>query len=422
MMKNNSIPRRTLLRAAGVAVGLPLLDAMQVRAFAPDGKPRRRMVAINVSLGLHAPNIIPEQAGRDYQAPAYLKVLESHRDNFTFISGSSHPGVGGGHRSAKSFLTGAKHPTSAGFVNSISLDQFAAERLGTETRFGSLALSTSNSGISWSRSGVEIPAEQRPSRVFKRLFLQGKANEKAEQIQRLRDGQSVLDVVLDKTKRMRSRLGGNDRDKIDQYFDAVREAETKLVKAEAWAHRPKPKVDVDPPRDQPDRTRMIERVGLLYDMMHLAIETDSTRFLTLHDVGMNAVPSIQGVDTDYHMLSHHGKDAMKIKQLTIIESEVVKAFERFLKKMTDSKEAGSSLLDNTMVLFGSNLGNANSHNTKNMPIILAGGGFRHGQHLAFDKTNNYPLPKLFVSMLQRLGIETETFAAQTGTMAGLEMV
>lgn len=413
--------RRTLLRASGVGISLPFLDAMQPSARASETSARRRMVAINVGLGLHAPNVVPEQAGRDYQLPPYLQVLEEFRDQFTFISGTSHPGVGGGHQSGKSFLTAAKHPSSAGFKNSISLDQLAAERLGAQTRFRSLALTTSGPGLSWSRSGVEIPAEARPSRVFQKLFLEGKPSEKTQQIERLRDGQSVLDLVMDKSRAMSRRLGERDRHKIDQYFYAVREAEKRLVKSQAWEKRPKPEVDAAPPRDQPDRTQMIERLGLMYDMMHLALETDSTRLLTFYHTGMNAVPSIQGVDTDYHMLSHHGKEPSKIDQLTIVESEVMKAFGEFLKKLNRSQENGTSLLDSTMVLFGSNLGNASSHDTKNMPILLAGGGFRHGQHLAFDQQDNYPLPRLFVSMLQRLEVETDTFASCTGTMHGLEM-
>ncbi|MCP4173776.1 MAG: DUF1552 domain-containing protein [Fuerstiella sp.] len=414
--------RRTFLRASGVAVGLPFLDALQPQAMAAAESPRRRMVAVNVGLGLHAPNIVPGTPGRDYELPPYLKAVEQFRDQFTFISGTSHPDVGGGHQSGKSFLTAAKHPNSAGFRNSISLDQYAAERLGAETRFSSLALTISGPGLSWSRSGVEIPAEVRPSRVFQQLFLEGKPSEKARQIQRLEDGRSVLDVVLDKAAVMQKRLGGRDRDKIDQYFNAVREAEKRLVKARAWEQRPRPKVGVDPPRDEPDRKKMIERIGLMYDMMHLALETDSTRFITFYDTGMNAVPTIQGVDTDYHMLSHHAKDPTKIAQLTVVETEVMNALARFLGKLATSHEEGSSLLDNTMVLFGSNLGNASSHDTKNMPIMLAGGGFRHGQHLAFDRTNNYPLPRLYVSMLQRLGLETDTFASSTGTMAGLETI
>ena len=161
---------------------------------------------------------------------------------------------------------------------------------------------------------------------------------------------------------------------------------------------------------------------LMYDMMHLAIQTDSTRFITYYFTGMNQVPAISGVDIDYHNLSHHGKDPAKLAQLALVESEVMKALHGFLKKLADSDEAGASLLDSTMVLFGSNLGNASSHDTRNMPIILAGGGFKHGQHLAFNQRNNYPLPNLYVSMLQRLGLESEVFASSTGTMEGLDVV
>lgn len=418
-MRNPS--RRTFLRSSGVAVGLPFLDALQRPVLAQEPQLPRRMVAVNVGLGLHAPNITPAQAGRDYELPPYLQAIAEFRDQFTFISGTSHPEVGGGHQSGKSFLTAAKHPNSAGFRNSISLDQFAAERLGAETRFRSLSLSSSGPGLSWSRSGVEIPAEVRPSQVFQQLFLEGNPKEKAQQIQRLEDGRSVLDVVMDKASRMRKRLGGRDRAKIDQYFDAVREAEKRLVKAQTWERRPKPNPDIDPPRDETDRSRMIERISLMYDMMHLAIETDSTRFITFFDTGMNAVPTIPGVDTDYHMLSHHARDPMKIAQLTIVETAVMQALSKFLHKLSDSQAGGASLLDQTMVLFGSNLGNASSHDTKNMPILLAGGGFRHGQHLAFDQTSNYRLPNLFVSMLQRLGLETDQFASSSGTMTGLEM-
>lgn len=418
-----SLSRRTFLRASGIAIALPLLDAMQPRTCAAaESVTRRRMVAINLGLGLHAPNLVPRNAGRDYEMTPYLKVIEQFRDDFTFISGASHPDVGGGHFSSKSFLTAARHPNSAGFRNSISLDQLAAEQLGTETRFSSLALSISGPGLSWSRSGVELPAEVRPSQVFQKLFLEGRPGDKARQIQRLKDGRSVLDVVLDKAARMQKLLGGRDRQKMDQYFNAVREAEQRLVKAESWANRPKPRVTVPPPRDEPDRTKMLERQSLMYDMMHLAIETDSTRFITFFETGMNAVPSIPGVDTDYHMLSHHAKDATKISQLTIVETETMKRFGAFLKKLAESREGDSRLLDRTMVLFGSNLGNASSHDSKNMPIILAGGGFRHGQHLAFDQKNNYPLPKLYVSMLQRLGLEVDSFASTTGTMNGLDVL
>lgn len=414
--------RRTILRGLGVALALPQLESHSLAAAAPTPQRRRRIVAIDIGLGLHAPNIIPQQAGRDYESPTYLKQLAEFRDQFTVISGTSHPEVGGGHSSYKSYLTCAPHPNGAGFRNTISLDQLAAAQYGSETRFASLSLSSSGPGLSWSRSGVEIPTFTRPSFVFKKLFLAGKEEERSQQIRRLRDGQSVLDVVMDKTKRLERNLTGRDREKLDQYFEAVREAERRLAKAEAWEQKPKPVVDAKPPRDEPDGKRIVECMRLMYDVMHLALETDSTRFVTYNIAGMNAVPVIPGVDEDYHNLSHHGKDPHKIAQLTLVESALIQEFGGFLKKLHESSDAEGSLLDSTMVLFGSNLGNASSHDTKNMPILLAGGGFRHGQHLAFDRDNNYPLPNLFVSMLQRLGMETDTFGTGIGTMTGLEMV
>ena len=395
---------------------------MQPRAYAAAPAVKRRMVAINIAFGFHASNFNPTQAGRDYELSHYLKELAPFRDDFTAVTGTSHPSVGGGHLAHKSFLTCAKNPTSAGFKNTISLDQLAAEQLGRETRLSSLPLTIASTGISYSRAGVELPAEGRPSRVFAQLFLEGKPQEKAKQVKRLQDGRSVLDVVRNKAKRMSQRLGRRDRQKLDQYFTAVREAEQQLHKAEQWESRPKPTVDAKPPQDQLDRLRMIERMRLMYDMMHLAIQTDSTRFLTLYDTGMNAVPVVPGVDTDYHMLSHHGKDPTKLEQLAIVESAMMREFGGFLRKLNDSHEAGDSLLDNTMVFLGSTLGNANNHDNRNMPVVLAGGGFKHGQHLAFDQKNNYPLPNLFVSMLQRLGLEIDAFGSSTGTMQGLETV
>lgn len=410
--------RRAFLRGTGVILGLPFLESL-----APAAKTAcRRIVAINVGLGLHAPNIIPQESGRNYGITNYLKPLADLRNQFTVVSGVSNPEVGGGHHSYKSFLTGAPHPNSAGFRNTVSLDQYAAARLGSATRFASLTLSNRDEGLSWSRTGVEIPAITRPSEVFAKLFLTGKPSEMARQRQHLADGRSVLDTVMDKTRRMERRLNGRDKAKLDQYFEAVREAERRLEKAEVWHSKPKPKPNAKPPRDEPDRKKIVERMRLLYDVMHLALETDSTRFITLNLPGMNSVPVIRGVDIDYHNLSHHGKDPAKIQQLTIVESAVVSEFGAFLKKLAASQDGAGSVLDGTMVMFGSNLGNASSHDTRNLPIILAGGGFRHGQHLAFDRQDNHPLTNLYVTMLQRLGLETNTFSTGVKPMPGIEPV
>ena len=414
-MNLSSPTRRSFLRGTGVILGLPFLESLAPAADTT----RRRIVAIDVGLGLHAPNIIPKQSGRDYETPVYLKPLADLREQLTIISGVSNPEVGGGHHSYKSFLTGAPHPNSAGFRNTISLDQYAAARLGSETRFASLTLSNSGPGLSWSRTGVEIPAIQRPSEVFAKLFLTGKPDELARQRQYLQDGRSVLDTVMDKTRRMERRLSGRDKAKLDQYFEAVREAERRLEKAEVWHSKPKPKTNAKPPGDERDRRRIIERMRLLYDVMHLALESDSTRFITLNLPGMNSVPVIDGVDIDYHNLSHHGRDPEKIWQLTVVERAVVNEFATFVKKLVASPDGPGSVLDGTMVMFGSNLGNASSHDTRNLPIVLAGGGFKHGQHLAFDQEDNHPLTNLYVSMLQRLGLETNTFSTGTRPMPGL---
>ena len=407
--------RRTFLRGTGVAMGLPLLDAMAATAA-----PKRRMVLMCKSLGLHTPFLFPEKAGRDYEPTPYLKVLQDFRNDFTVFSGLSHPGVDGGHSAESSYLTAAPHPGRSSFRNTISFDQLAAERLGGETRSAYLALGTGSRGLSYTRSGVAIPAEYKPSAVFAKLFLDGKPDEVKAQVRRLQDGQSIMDAVRASSARLLKGTGARDREKLDQYFTSVRELEGKLVKAEAWAHRPKPKVDAKQPRDVNDRNDIIGRTSLLLDLVHLAIQTDSTRIITAHVGGGNRVPPIDGVTMDHHNLSHHGKDPEKIRQLGIIETEQIRTVRDLMAKLKESREEGDTLLDRTMILYGSNLGNASSHNNRNLPILLAGGGFRHGAHLAFDRERNEPLCNLYVSMLRRMGLEIDRFASSTGPLRGLE--
>lgn len=416
-----ALDRRTFLKGAGVALSLPLLDAMlPAFARAQTAKAKRRLVAINLGFGFHAPNFFPTTAGRDYDVTPYLEIIQPFRDEFTVISGTSHPNVDGGHHAAKSFLTAAPKPTSANYKNTISIDQLAAEKIGLETRFSYLALTTmSGRGLSYSRSGAEVPTEARPSQLFAKLFLEGKPQEKQRQIQRLKDGQSVMDAVLEPARSMQNRLGSRDREKLDQYFTAVRATEERLVKAEEWEHKPKPRVEAKAPQDINNSADVIGRGKLMYDMIHLALTTDSTRLITFLNAGVNAVPPITGVSEDYHNLSHHGQDVERLAQLKIVEIEQMKLVAEFLGKLRDTREEQGTLLENTMVFLGCDLGNASSHDNKNLPIILAGGGFKHGQHLAFDQKDNYPLPNLFVNMLQRLGLELDQFASSTGTMTGL---
>lgn len=423
------ISRRTLLRAAGVAMALPVLEGMlpaplsRMARGAVAGAPaqqRRRMVAICTNLGVHTPFLFPEQAGRDYAITPYLEPLADLRNDFTVFSGVSHPGVDGGHSSEASYLTAATHPGATGFRNSISLDQYAIEHLLPDTRFSNLVLSAGGGSLSWTRGGVQIPSDRSPSKLFAKLFLDGTAKEVQTQVDRLREGQSIMDAVNGQAKRMARDLGKNDRDKLDEYFTGVRELEGRLTRAQAWSTRPKPKVNAAAPKDVTNAADIIAKIQAMYDLVHLAIQTDSSRVITLSIECSGLVPPIPGVTEGHHNLSHHGKDPKKIEQLKIVERAEFQALASFLAKLKGSKEEGQTLLDRTMVFYGSNLGNASSHDTKNMPALLAGGSFRHGQHLAFDQKNNMPLCNLYVSMLQQLGVETDTFASGKTTMRGLE--
>jgi hypothetical protein len=423
MMVGRRCSRRFFLRGAGVALTLPLLDAMvPARASAAAAQPRRRMICINTSLGLHTPNLFPVQVGAKYEVTPYLESIKDFRDDFTVFSGLSHPEVDGGHPAELCYLTAAPHPRADNFKNTISLDQYAIERLGPDTRFGSLVLSSSSSrGLSFTRSGVPIPAEERPSRVFKNMFVDGSPKEIELQVQRLQQGQSIMDTVLDEARDFQKNLGRQDRQKLDEYFTSVREVEQRLLKAQDWARRPKPKVEAKPPTDIASDVEVPARVRLMIDLMHLAIQTDSTRYVTFALNGLNAVPVIQGVTQDWHNLSHHGQDPAKLAELRVIEAQQMKLFGELLTKLKSTREEGGTLLDHTIVLFGSNLGNASSHDNKNLPIIVAGGGFRHGQHLAFNPQKNPPLSNLYVQFLRRLGAEVDTFGSSTGTIPGFEL-
>jgi hypothetical protein len=417
--------RRNFLRAAGVSLALPCLDlfAPRIARAAAAAGPRRRMVCVCAPLGLHPTNFFPEKAGRDFELTPYLDIMKEFRDDLTVVSGLSHTGMSPGfaHQAIAGFLTGMPGAGRPGFRNAISLDQLAAEHIGDQTRYPSLVLSGEGLGLSWTRTGAIVPASSSPSKVFAKLFLEGKKEEVQSQVQRLADGRSTLDDVSDQANSLRADLGSDDRDKLDEYLTSVRELERRLLKDESWVKTPKPKVDAKPPVDITNMADLIGRTNLMFDLAHLALQTDSTRLITIMLGGGTTAPPIPGVNLGHHDLSHHGKDPGKLDQLKIVEIETMKTVRDLLGKLKQSREDGATLLDRTTVFLGSNLGDASSHSVKNLPVLLAGGGFRHGQHLAFDAENPPPLCNLYVSMLQRLGLETDRFANSTGTLTGLEM-
>ncbi len=425
------LERRTFLRGLGVALALPLLEAMTPvfsRAAAP--KTPRRMLAISNNLGILADSFFPRTAGRDYEMPSCLRELQAFRQDFTVFSGLSHPGVTGGHSTENCFLTAARGPTISGFRNQISLDQFAAEQLGQVTRFENLNLGVNiaraSRSLSWTRDGVLLPAEDSAAALFKKLFVQGSAEETRRRLDELKEGGSILDVVRADMRDFSRRCGKADQDRLDQYFSSVRDLEQKLHVAGEWETRPKPKPDRAPPVDPTDNAQFFDKFRLMLSMAALALETDSTRLVTVM-VDAFATNRFKLTDEEtstdgYHNLSHHGRAENKLRQLALADHHQMLLLRELLETLAAKKDATGRLLDSTMVLFGSNMGDANTHDNTNLPVLLAGGGFRHGQHLVFKRDANTPLSNLFVSMLQRAGLEADAFGSSTGTLTGLEMV
>jgi hypothetical protein len=416
---NSSLSRRTFLRGTGITIALPFLEAMlpvfgTASARAAQVAVPRRMVAIETNMGIMPQFFFPEKVGTDYALTPYLEKLAAFRKNMTVFSGVSLPGVTGAHAAEKCFLTGTPHPERGGFRNGVSLDQLAAEQIGNATRYPSLTVCmTSENGptLSYTRSGAPIPPEKSPRKLFQKLFVQGKASEVEANVEALRQGRSMLDFVGEQSRRLNRSLSKADQQRMDQYYTSVRELEQRLHSSEEWEYKPKPVVKAEPPTDIDDAREFVAKTRLMFDVMKLALETDSTRLITFF------------IDTTViHNITHHGNRPEVVAELREKEEAQFSALAGFLAALESAQEQGQSLLDRTQVLYGTPMGSANSHSNVNLPVLLAGGGFKHGQHLAFDTNNNYPLSNLYVSMLQRLGIETDSFSTSKGPMTGLEMV
>ena len=433
------LPRRMFLRSAGIAIGLPMLDSMlpSIGHGAEPAAPPRRMVCIGVPFGFDPTAFVPVTTGRDYVLPSHLTHLAAYRDDFTVISGLSHPNTGGGgHKAEAVMLTGAPYPDySHNLKNTISVDQAFAARFRGETRYESFALTTQGPSLSVTANGVAIPAISQPSALFKKLFLAATPAEMEAEMHRIDEGRSMLDFVSDRAKSLNRQISAADRQRVDEYFESVRDVERQLKMAREWVNRSKPEPIGSEPRDSADNQQQKARFQLMVDMIHLALVTDSTRAISLMTFGM------------HHDLSHHGKEPKKLAACRQVEAELMQAFGGLLDKLKSAKEGGSTLLDSTMVMMTSNLRDGNTHWTYNLPTILAGGGFQHGQHLAFNRPyldevnqelsaepgtklstekkiplmgqDQQPLCNLYTSMLRNGGVEIDRFSTATGPLAGL---
>ena len=390
-------------------------------------KAPRRLLIISNNLGFLPKPFFPKTAGRDYELTQTLSPLADVRSELSIFSGMSHPDVNGGHSAENCFLTAARGPTKSGFRNQISLDQFAAEKLGQPTRFSTLNLGVNidkaNRSLSWTRDGVLLPAEDSAPALFRRMFVQGDPEAVKKQLNRLDERGSILDTLMDHTKKLSRGLGSDDRSRLDQYLTSVREVEERLVTAREWELKPKPVTTLPEPADIRDKKLIFEKLDLMLRMSQLAFESDSTRIITLM-VDAFATPAFtihgeENTTEGYHGLSHHGQAPEKVKQLEHADREQMVILSKLIESLAAKHEDGVRLLDRTMVLFGSNMGDANKHDNTNLPIILAGGGLKHGQHHAFKTDHNAPLCNLFVTLLQHLGVETAAFGSSTGNVSSL---
>lgn len=427
------VNRRYFLRATGISLALPLFQSLSSRVLASGiavgtapgaavgGKRPVRMVCIGNQLGFYSPEFHPKAPGREYELPKLLQPLAPHRKDFTVYSGLDH-GVKGGHYAIHSFLSGVRSVDAKGMPEgNISLDQRAAEAMGGITRFPSLGVGSTDgiSGgcmMSWNRSGTRVPTVPTPRELFRKLFLDDPESDRERIAARYRKHGSILDAVNEDAKSLSRHLDQRDQDKLEEYFTSVREVEKQMEQTRGWLGVPKAKPSIP----EPENTNFTSDLPVLYDLIALAFQTDSTRIATLEIAG-GFEASVLGLNKDWHSYSHHGQVPEIIEGLLKIEKYQVEQFARFLKKLKSIEDGDGKLLDHTMVLFGSGMGNASAHTNNNLPIIFAGGGFKHGEHRAFPTSGagRVPLCNLYLSMLQRFGLQVDRFGTSTSTMRDL---
>ena len=424
MKKSEHIDRRRFLRGLGGSfLALPLLETTAVaNSVIP-----KRITATGIFYGLVPQHFHPAEEGSNFQTPRLLKPLEPFRKDYTVFSGLDH-NLGGGHNATKFFLTGIPSTQSKGFAEAnVSIDQKAALQVEGKTRFPSLTLNVEGGNehtLSWTRNGTPVQPINSLSRLHQMLFRKDDAATLTQAERDLADKRSVLDLVRGQANSFKKGLGKEDKEKLDQYFTSVRELESRIEQAKLWLGKEKPETNYALPR-RVDSLTLKDRTPIYYDLMQLALQTDSTRVITLAftELGRES-GGLPGVSRGYHALSHHGQVRDAIEELTIIESFHLSQFSRFLRKLKEVKEPnGKTLLDNTMALLGSGMSNANSHSNRDLPVILAGGGFKHGSHKHYARQgrSSVPLCNLFLSMLQNFGLEIDRFNTSSGTLTGLEI-
>jgi len=417
-----------MLKTVGASLALPGLPSLlakstggnsAVQATRGAGIGAQRFVAIGNLLGFQQKSIFPETTGKGYEETTLLKPLSENRKNMTLYRGLDH-GVKGGHFAVHSFLSGVLHSEAKNRADgNVTIDQFIADEVGVETRFPSLTVGSEGGihggcQIAWTRSGIRVPPITGPADLFEKLFVDDSPERKSQRSTENHLQDSILDSVLEDANRLSKHVNREDKEKLDEYFSSIRDVEKRLQARKKWANEPKPKA----PFEKPSNSNTVEDLPMLYELIALALQTDSTRVATL-EIGGCFLPQHLGIDKSYHSMSHHGNDEETIAHLVTLETYQIEQFNTFLTRLNSIKDGDKTLLDSTAVIFGSGMGSGHSHTNSDLPIILAGGGYRHGEFRKVEGKgiNKVPLCNLYLEMAQRMGIESETFGTSTGTFS-----
>jgi hypothetical protein len=419
-MIDNTLNRRQFLRAVGVSLALPALGSLPrlsgATGIAGHAAKAKRLVCVGANLGLHAPSLFPKETGSEYSITPLLKDLIRHKDQLSLFSGLDHRAPNG-HKNWDNYLSGRQ-------AGEITLDQIAAKKIGGNTRFESLQISAGRGSFRqkmvFNEQGIPLPMIERPSVVYQKLFGLPADVDRTEYL--LKSGNSSLDKVTSEARQLQNRVSTDDKHKLEEYFSSVRDLEKRMARQLKGLHEPRPDVNYQLPEHDPIApTLMLENQALMYDLIALALETDSTRVITMMLPGLGQVFTIKGemLSAGYHALSHHGNNPSMITDLIKIESQHMKLFAGFIDQLKTKKDAEDNpLIDSTFVMWGAGMGDSSRHSNANLPILLAGGGLKHGSHHAFDRDDSSAplLGDLYITMLQQLGLEKDSFSNASHNM------
>ena len=401
-----NISRKDFLKIGGA---LPLaLQSLSQRAEAKVKTPPKRIIFINSCLGFYEPYFFPKKRG-DLATSDYLKGMKT-LEKVTVFQKLFHPGMNtSNHDSEKSFLTGTPSPESPTFVNGMSLDQVLARQMGGDTRFPFLNFSIYDRGwgISWNDRGSAIPPMHDEQKIFQMLFEEEDLKAKKQQLQ---NDQNILDCLRRDLAQLRKQ--GANAGKLESYQAVIAELETQLNHEKFWLNTSKPKV----PKSLSDDQEFVfsTKIRNLFELAKLAFRTDSTRVITFSMDWISGAIKVPGVTGGWHTLSHHGGRKDRIAKLSKIETDTLRHFNRFLFEMDQIKEEGGTLLDHTTVVMGSNFGDASNHTHNNLPMIVAGGGYRHQTHTVLEKPT--PLCNLYLELLHKHDLDVESFGSSQKDM------